>query len=505
MDEKTLTRLLNSVQGHQPPGEFVLALRYELDQVLDEVADETYDTMIPEVARAEGDDRSPGRVTLISLPSPVRDGPRSRVLLAAAAVVLVIGTIAGIQLALRSEPSSVVATATELADQLVERSELPGTSPDLRLALLAEAAALDGRPDLMARLGMELQTGGHLRIGSRVIDGVYDVSISPDGRYVVLAHGANDGSPPSFQIWDVETGTLESIEFDVDLAVSTSFLPSGELVAIGFGQADRQAYEGTDTTRPVNVVQRDWESPRGDIGVLVLSTNVFLIDLATGDELARQQVALDPYSWRLNQDGSVMIAAQPSGVSRPAGIVVWDTSDPAGFTDEHPLAQLGASTARHMAFSPDGRLIAIATADRVDVLDATDLTLSRSITVGGSIVEVDFDPSGDTLFTIHDDDAIALRTFDVVTGNRILADIALDARVADNRSRSGDSSFDSTEFSDDGSRFVAITPDGTGVEVWALNRDEWVELACRATIERVELDDYPGLSRSTCAAWSLEQ
>ncbi len=207
----------------------------------------------------------------------------------------------------------------------------------------------------------------------RTLDGhfadVYSIAISPDGSRL-----ASGGYDQVLRIWDVGSGALiQALEGYSPIITEVAFSPSGGTVAVLHG------------------------------------SRVTLVNAATGDRVG----AIEGLSTSWLDE----LAFHPDGTAMAVGfdgaVVLWDLAAGAVRTS---FTGIGGES-RHIAFSPDGSLMAVNSRDYLVTLwDVGSGTQLRSMKASDSTA-VAFSPSGSNLAI--GDRAGGISLWDVATGSRI--------------------------------------------------------------------------------------
>jgi WD40 repeat protein/serine/threonine protein kinase/tetratricopeptide (TPR) repeat protein len=295
---------------------------------------------------------------------------------------------------------------------------------------------------------------------------VYAVAFSPDGRY--LASGSGDYTPygPCFRggesgdlvVRDVATGREVFAHRRLPGSISAvAFSPDGRWIATGqatwagshrgpLAQLEFSSGVGSKSdTRPLAV------EPAGTLTVW---------DAATGQErfhktdlgpLGVSSLAFSPDSRRIiaGYSDSDMMAR-----TRPGHAKVWDAATGDVLIDRIPAPpRVGVySGVSSVAFSPEGKCVALAGAGQVDLWDLASRRMVRSLAGhSGVVFAITFSPDGRYLASGDDDKTV--RIWDCATGAelRTYADEAVAFGLA---------------FSPDGQRIVSAS--GNGLKLWSV-------------------------------------
>ncbi len=250
---------------------------------------------------------------------------------------------------------------------------------------------------------------------------VDSLAFSPDGR--TLASGSADGTA---RLWDLATHKQLGSPLTANpLPVSSvAFSPDGRTLAVGGAYGTVQLWDPVTHRRLGSQLTASSFtsiafSPNGRLLAAVAGGTVQLLDLATHSQL----VLLGPVG--------------PSPGS------------------PNPTTPLSFVTS--IAFSPDGRLLALASSDGlVQLWNVATYRLFAVLVAGnpGSVTSIAFSPDGRLLALASQDGTV--RLWDLATGRQLGSPLAGDA-----------GSFDSVAFSPDGRLLASGSGDGT-VELWDL-------------------------------------
>ncbi len=212
-------------------------------------------------------------------------------------------------------------------------------------------------------------------------DKVWDVAISPDGRYA--ASGSHDGT---LRLWDLETGTSRVLQDVTPQAVrSVAFSPECVNRPPGAPAEER------GHTLLFGLARGQSSMP---------DYSLHLVEVGTGEEIRRfeghKEVVADV---AFSPDGRLALSG-----SADQRVILWDiaTGQPI-----HRLTGHSGSVIA-VAFSPDGQLAASGGADQVVFLwdVATGMLLRRFTGHEEIILEVVFTPDGKRLLSVADDDTV---------------------------------------------------------------------------------------------------
>jgi WD40 repeat protein/tetratricopeptide (TPR) repeat protein len=281
-----------------------------------------------------------------------------------------------------------VASGVRLADE----GRLLGALPWLVEALALDAGDAEREQMHRSRLGALLRRAPRLEHvwGEPAL--LFLTEFSPDGRRVVTAGSAADGSAGLVNVWDAATGE--------------AVLPPLRHEA----PADRP--------RRGALVTRVAFSPDGRRLASVSGDDLAVWDLESGRRLASARVAGDVSGLHFSPDGRRVLTAWDRSISRDVyanEARVWDAATGQPVT---PVLEHGSGYSYYggdSAFSPDGRHVAVAVAG-VKVWDAATGRLVLFIDPPMGVSSAEYNPDGQWLLTGgHDGTA---RLWDARTGQQ---------------------------------------------------------------------------------------
>lgn len=340
-------------------------------------------------------------------------------------------------------------------------------------SLLDKARPAPGRPDLrgwewsylhrlcQADLHPNMR---HSRPGWNFMN---SLAVSPDGRRAVTAVGLVIGqsdpqgrdrirSPGEVCIWDLDTGRcLRSCSDHPGAIDAVAISPDGRILATGGAQGSVRLLDletGKSQTGPPPVPGNVYGlafAPGGRD--LAIASDAALIVWNSEAGKARFTITHKPL-WYLPRlafrpDGRLLLAVAP-GVN---GVRAWDAEN--GTEVSVPLPD---EPAQALAFSPDGRLLALARGKEIEVWDAAGWRLLRRL--AGHTLNVEalaFAPDG-RLASASDDRSI--RVWDATTGREVIV------------LRGHTGGVTCLEFASKGRRLVAGDKEMV-VKVWDVTRD----------------------------------
>ncbi|MGW0756932.1 nSTAND1 domain-containing NTPase [Streptomyces sp. NPDC002814] len=295
---------------------------------------------------------------------------------------------------------------------------------DMALSADARTLVTSSNPDSTVRVHSLSTDHPRTTLRGHASTSIDDMAFSPDGRTVATVHQGPPGRG-SVWVWNVRTGEREAtLALDTDLALRGKQppIPVWRLGAVGFSPTGRALAARAKKSGAVIEVR----------------------DVATGR--LRKSRALGATRAVFSPDGTRLASADGKGTVR-----IWHLSTGA----LHTVHTGRGRTVRTVAFTPDGRTLAvvgIGASDEVTLLDAATGRTQRTIRPSGGPLSLAFSPDGHTLATAGLSDGV-VKTWDARTG-----------RLQDGFSLSGEVA--SLAFSPDGRTLAASS--ARGVQLWDL-------------------------------------
>lgn len=420
-----------------------------------------------------------------------RAANRLRYLVAGMAVFLVVAVfmVAMINNALgdaqkerdKAQREAVVRQSIALAASAKEALLVNNT--DLAIALALEANAVNNPPiEAQQVLAAAVYAPGTRRVLTGHEDSVNAVAISPDGRYglsgggaspLVIIRGADRHIPrpdqdTSVRLWDLETGQeIARFEGHTDIITDVSFSPDQKL-AISASMDNTVIFWDLETGKPVRKITNDQPVNCATIshdGKYLLTgsseqNNVKVWDTETGqlvNILLSDGASGNVWDIAFNKNNQHVIAGiGMRGFPSEGYLVEWD------LTTGQMVRQITTdSTARSVAFSPDGNTILTAVYESLEgtfgMLMATSIVtlwdaqtgqeLQRFVAGFNTLPSIAFSPDGRLFVSASYDQRLIL--WDIETGEIV-------HRLTGHANRIHD-----VEFSSDGKHLLSASEDGT--------------------------------------------
>ena len=229
---------------------------------------------------------------------------------------------------------------------------------------------------------------------------VASICFSPDGKHA--AAGANN----SVDVWQTDTGDkIRELAQQKSRVTCIGFSPDGSTLLTGAIDKTIRAWDfATGKQRfeakgHLGMIQQLACSPDGkaiaSCGLTTGSHNydytIRLWDVATGKQLPTTQGSNLPLeSVAISPDGSKVATARVD-----EGVSIWDVSSGKRLHDWHQRDQ--GRNFVHVAFSPDGKVLATTMTDSVGLWDVETGKLLGAIPVAAPLIALAFAPDGKTL------------------------------------------------------------------------------------------------------------
>jgi WD40 repeat protein/serine/threonine protein kinase/Flp pilus assembly protein TadD len=281
------------------------------------------------------------------------------------------------------------------------------------------------------------------------------VAFSPDGRY--LASGSGDyfagGESGDLVVWQLATGREVFAHRELPGAIrAVAFSPDGRWIAAG-----QSTWAGSYRGEAALLEFSQRVGMKSDSRPLAVDPagTLTVWDAATGQERfhTTDPGPLGISSLAFSPDGRRIIAGYADtdvmGGSNPGHARLWDAATGNVLIDRIPGPQLGVSS---VAFSADGKHVALAGTGKVDIWDAASRNQLRTVSGHtGRVFAVAFSPDGRYLASAGSDKTV--RLWDCSTGAEV-------RRCADQ------AGVVALAFSPDGQRIVSTS--GNGLRLWSV-------------------------------------
>ena len=230
--------------------------------------------------------------------------------------------------------------------------------------------------DLTVRL-WDVASGKELQALTGHAGWVRCVAFSPDGT--MLASGSND----QMRLWRIESGNA-AVDSPTPLALAAPVGPAVPLSELAISPGNAGQVTQAALLEPGTVHQVAW-SPDGEL-LAVATSHVYLYKAQTLEQVHVIDAVQGATGLAFSPDGKAMALASHDGVK------LWDAE---GWGEQGTLA--GSQNTKSVAFSPDGRVLATGTGSTVKLWDVTSGSELRTFPAGDPVRSVAFSPDGRTL------------------------------------------------------------------------------------------------------------
>jgi RNA polymerase sigma factor (sigma-70 family) len=255
----------------------------------------------------------------------------------------------------------------------------------------------------------DVETGRDRAAAAGHMAEIFGVAFSPDGKRIASA-----GLDHSARVWDRDGNELFRLVGHSNQVTSVAYSPDGKTLATGSIDTTVRLWDAA-TGRPLRVLRADSFSretssiafsPDGKLLASGTYLSVLLWDVNTGRMVRRIQVTQTPRSVAFAPDGKRIA----SGCSPHGGARLWDVAT------GRPLRQVEPENPIYrVAFSPNGRVLATAALSSLQLWDVDSGRELRRLMLGvGEVRSLAFSSDGRRL-AVGSDDGI-LRVVEIATG-----------------------------------------------------------------------------------------